>query len=504
MNMNIQSDKNQSGTGRLFIKKFKTLDHLYVYDVCSNEIVKVKAPVWDIIDQYHKPIESIISELAGKFPKKVIIEAYRFIEQARDSGFFSSNRPKIESCRKDRDEILYVFKNAGIQQIIIDLTNQCNMRCKYCAFSGKYKYQRSHGNRQISREIAMRAVDYFIENSDKFETPDVTFYGGEPFLRFDLFKEIVEYVKSHHKAFHFSLTTNGTLLDNEKICAFLIENEISINVSLDGPQDIHDRNRVMVDGRGSFDRIIENLSRIKDYAPSYFYEKIIFSPVLTPPYNLEAVNKFFYKSDVFKGYTKSLNIAPVSLFETTFIEKSEIPGVVRLFRKNRNRMLEFYKNALISGRHEGLFFEKRWFKDIINAIHFRKKYPLEDTITVIGQCTPGIRRLFVGADGKFYICEKIGEYYSIGDVESGLNFDKIYSFFEKCDEFFRDCGNCWAVRLCERCFADVNCEDRFDEERKKYFCKSKLSYLETIMGVYCEILEKNPNAFNSFDPEKIL
>lgn len=488
----------------LFVKKFKTPNQFYVYDVGSNEIIKVNPPTWDIIDQFHKPIEEIFSNLHDKFPMTDILKAHQSIKNAKDSGFFSSNRPKIKSNRKDRKEIAYLFENAGIQQLVIDLTNQCNMRCKYCTFSGNYKYQRSHSDRKMSREIAMKAVDYFIKNSDKKEKPSVTFYGGEPFLRFELFKEVVDYVKSHDKSFDFSLTTNGTLLNNDKIYSYLIENDISINISLDGPKNIHDKNRVMTNGEGSYDRIVKNLSRIKDLAPGYFLKNIFFSPVLTPPYDLDAINTFFYKSEFFNNYKHPLNMASVFLFASTFLDKADFPAARQRFQQNQNRMLEFYKDALISGKHDGLIFERKWFKGIINSVHFRKKFQIEDCISVVGQCTPGIRRLFVSADGKFYICEKAGEYYSIGDVDTGLDLEKIFAFFEECDEFFRDCGNCWAVRLCERCFADVNCEDRFDEERKSDFCKSNLSYLETIMGVYCEILEKNPNAFDLFKPEEIL
>lgn len=488
----------------LFIKKIKTPGNGYVYDVCSNEIVKVNPLIYDLIDQFHLPFKEILQNLEQHYSKTKIREAYRFVKNAVNSGYFSSLRPEIKSDRKDMRELSYLFENAGIQQLIIDLTNQCNMRCRYCTFSGHYKYQRNHSGRKINRKTALKAVDYFIENSDKKEIPFVTFYGGEPLLRFKLFKEIVDYVKSHEKKFHFSLTTNGTLLDNEEICLFLIENDVSINISLDGPEYIHDKNRKMADGAGSYHRILRNLSWIKKRAPGYFYKNIFFSPVLTPPYDLERINAFFYKSDFFKNYKNPLNMSTVSLFATTFLDMSEIPGAIGKYRENRDKMLERYRDALISGRYEGLIFEEKLFKDIINTVHFRKKFRLEDSLSIVGQCTPGIRRLFVSADGKFYICEKIGEYYPIGDVYNGVDLEKVYGFFDACDHFFRECGNCWAVRLCKRCFADVNRENEFDEERKNGFCRSKSVYLETILEVYCAILEKNPNAFDCFKADDIL
>jgi uncharacterized protein len=485
----------------LFVKKIRTTKQRYIYDVYSNEILKVNRIIWDMIDYFHKPIEHIINKLDKKYKKNDILNTYKSIREAKSSGVFSTHRPIIQSYRKDKKEILYVFKNGGIQQIIIDLTNRCNMRCKYCIFSGKYRYLRTHRNKEISKENAIRAVDYFIMNCTRKERPFVTFYGGEPFLMFNLFKYIVDYVKSHGKDFHFSLTTNGTLLNDYKIQSYLIENNISINVSLDGPKHIHDKNRLMLNGDGSFDKIMGNLTRIKELSRNYFNSKIFYSPVVTPPYDFDEIKSFFYESKFFNNNDNPLNIAAVSTYATTLFKDIDMALLNKQFKKNRGKMLVTYKNALILEKYDELTLEKHWFRDMINSIHFREKTPLKEYITVIGQCIPGIRRLFVNTDGKYYICEKVGEFFCIGDIHKGLDFDRICNFFELCDAFFKDCSKCWALRLCKRCFADVNCEDRFDIYRKEKFCKSKKKYLEKIISTYCEILEENPDAFKKFKPE---
>ncbi len=151
----------------LFIKKFKTPQQYYIYAPCSNEIVQVNSAIWDIIEQFHKPVEQIHRDLAGRYTKTEITDALQAIGKAKESGVFGNHRPTINSHRKNRKEILYLFENAGIQQLVIDLTNQCNMRCKYCIFSGKYTYR----DKTISRETAIKAVDYFIKHSDKKDTP---------------------------------------------------------------------------------------------------------------------------------------------------------------------------------------------------------------------------------------------------------------------------------------------------------------------------------------------
>ncbi|MCK4760695.1 MAG: hypothetical protein KAW12_00750 [Candidatus Aminicenantes bacterium] len=64
MNTAIPSTANNRETGlRLFIKKFKTAGQHYIYDVRSNEIIKVSPVIWDIIDHVDKPVNSIAAKL---------------------------------------------------------------------------------------------------------------------------------------------------------------------------------------------------------------------------------------------------------------------------------------------------------------------------------------------------------------------------------------------------------------------------------------------------------
>lgn len=503
MNIDTVSPNRTKRENGLFVKKIKTAKHYYVYDVCSNEIIKVNRLIWDMIDQVSEPSKQIYHNMTRKYKESDILSAYNSIEKSISSGAFGSNRPRIRSYQGGKKELLYLFENAGMRQLIINLTNRCNMRCHYCIYSGKYRYMRTHGDGDISREIAIKAVDFFIKNCTKKERPYVTFYGGEPFIKFDLFKEIIDHVKSYSNNFHFSLTTNGTLLNDEEICSYIIDNDISLNVSLDGPKHIHDKNRRMVNGTGTFDLIMENLKRIKEIAPGYFKSRIYYSPVVTPPYNYDEIKYFFYESEFFKDHKNPLNIANVSTYATTLFDDTDKALMNKQLNKSRAKMLKCYKNALISGRHDDLTLEKFWFHDMIGSIHFREKTPLKEYLHVIGQCIPGVRRLFVSVAGKYYMCEKVGEFYPIGDVHNGINYDRICDFFVACDSFFKGCGNCWAVRLCKRCFADINCEDRFDITRKEKSCKSKIEYYETLLSAYCEILEKNPDGFEDFRPEEI-
>jgi len=504
MNTATKSTKNkQIAPHPLFIKKFKTGKQHYIYNVYSNEIIKVSRIIWDKIDLFHKPVHVIVDNLEDKHNKEDILKAY---ETIMDSRFFNTDGnlfPRIISIKENEAEIKYLFENAGIKQIILDLTNRCNMRCKYCGYSGKYKYERPHQNKNMSKEYAVKAVDYFLKHSSKKEQAAVTFYGGEPLLEFDLFKYIVEYVKSYKRNYVFSLTTNGTLL-NEEISKFLIHNDILIDVSFDGPKFIHDKNRVMISGKGSYDLIIKNLKQVKKLDPDYFFSKITYRSVITPPYDSEAITNYFYNSGLFNPLKNLIQVTPVSTYGSSYICKSEISTTKQQYKKNYRKLFSNYKKALISGKYGDLNIEKTWFKDMIELIHFRKKTPLRDHHAASGQCTPGLNRLFVNPDGKFYMCERVGEHFCIGDIDNGLNFKKISTFFTQWVKFFKDCSNCWALRLCRKCFQDVQQDGKFNIKRKKSLCQSTLKTFEMLLIEYCDILEENPDAFKNFKPEDFL
>ncbi len=96
--------------------------------------------------------------------------------------------------------------------------HDCNLACQYCfAEEGEY-----HGDRSImSLDVAKKSIDYLIANSGQRKNLEVDFFGGEPLMNFDVVKETVYYAKkleeANNKKFRFTITTNGVLLDQDKM-----------------------------------------------------------------------------------------------------------------------------------------------------------------------------------------------------------------------------------------------------------------------------------------------
>jgi len=150
-------------------------------------------------------------------------------------------------------------------------------------------------------ETAKKAIDYYFSLFEESlelnpnRDASIGFYGGEPLLEFDLIKRCIEYTKQNYSRFEpqFNMTTNGTLLTRER-ADYLMENKVSIAVSLDGPKEEHDRKRVYANGEGTFDDVMRNVS----YLISKGYDKIHALPVYDWKTDILKVNDFFSREDI--------------------------------------------------------------------------------------------------------------------------------------------------------------------------------------------------------------
>ena len=149
---------------------------------------------------------------------------------------------------------------------VLFLTNSCNLSCNYC-FASK------DGTGSMNPETGMRAIDWLYENTEGFpENPlIVSFFGGEPLLHFPVLRQLVEYSKPlqerYGKKMIFSVTTNGTLLDEEML-DFFEEHNISVLFSIDGDRETNDRFRTYKNGSSPFDTICDNAAHLLERFPN--------------------------------------------------------------------------------------------------------------------------------------------------------------------------------------------------------------------------------------------
>lgn len=146
--------------------------------------------------------------------------------------------------------------------LCLELTRACTNRCKYC-----YASNRSiSGN--MSKETIINSLQYF-ENLPNKEY-HISLLGGEPSLYLNTFLPIFEnYLNKSNKKVTLSLNTNGIIF-NQDLCDKLIKFQPRLAISLDGPKEAHDKNRIDVFGKGTYDRVIEKIPLLLKNFPDAF------------------------------------------------------------------------------------------------------------------------------------------------------------------------------------------------------------------------------------------
>jgi uncharacterized protein len=140
----------------------------------------------------------------------------------------------------------------------------CNLACRYC-FEGTRK-----GRHYMTKETADQFVEFVrktITAHRRIRELEVTFYGGEPLMSKKLILSVARRLKwlarSARIPFSFYLVTNGTLLTKATVSSMKRLGLKEAYVTIDGPEDNHDICRPYKSGRGSFRKIVSNISDVR-------------------------------------------------------------------------------------------------------------------------------------------------------------------------------------------------------------------------------------------------
>lgn len=419
----------------IIYKTIKTKRNYYVYDRNKNSIIRISKNEYDELNSLEDKLEEISeSEIVRKF---------------QNEGFL------LESQLKYIENPMSIYKEHIIRhhrdQLILQVTQRCNLRCEYCIYSEKGEYHnRTHSNKDMSTEIAEKSIDDYLEAS--IESPErvVAFYGGEPLLKIDLIKHCVEYVKKRNfgKPIRFVMTSNGTLLTLE-IAKFLYENNFQLLISLDGSRDAHNEYRKFANGTGSFDTIMKNLSVIKQELPE-FYKTINFNTVLNPKHNYEKIKAYFEQDELVADATVMHSLVEEN-DDGTNINFSDIFYKIRQYDYF---IMLLYMLRQIDYSCVSKFVRAAQVSIIRRYEQVTKGGGIGETNHPSGPCFPGGRRTFVNVYGDIYPCEKVSETcpdVKLGNIDTGIDLKKVDKLLNIGKMTEAECKKCWAFLLCDIC-----------------------------------------------------
>ena len=186
-----------------------------------------------------------------------------------------------------------------LRQLVFEVTDRCNLKCKYCGYGELYCSYDERKSRDISLIKAKGLLDYLAGFWRELYTDidphrvSIGFYGGEPLLNVPFIKEIQNHISENYSGFvipEYNMTTNAMLLD--RYMDYLVENNFSLLISLDGDEEGQSY-RVDHRGRNSFSTVIRNVFLLRDKYPEYFKKRVSFNAVLHNKNSTQGLYDFF-------------------------------------------------------------------------------------------------------------------------------------------------------------------------------------------------------------------
>lgn len=150
------------------------------------------------------------------------------------------------------------------------VSSACNLRCDYCYYLGKDRLL-SQGAGGMSHEVLEAFIRQTLAMHGRDAVVEFAWHGGEPTLAgLPFYREALRLEEKYGagRRIRNTMQTNATLLTDEW-CRFFRDNGFQIGVSIDGPEELHDRYRKRADGGGSFSAAMEGMERLRRHGVAF-------------------------------------------------------------------------------------------------------------------------------------------------------------------------------------------------------------------------------------------
>ncbi len=414
---------NMGGYDMNNIHKFQLNDKNIILDVNSGAVHVVDDIIWDMVDLYkNMTLEDIVDTLTGRYSTEDLKDAYEEIKDLANNGLLYTE----DIYEK------YVDPNAQniVKALCLHIAHDCNLQCKYCfASQGNYKGK----SELMSFEVGKRSLEFLIENSGSRRNLEVDFFGGEPLMNFDVVKKLVKYgrelEKKYDKNFRFTLTTNGVLLDDDKM-DFINEHMHNVVLSLDGRKEVNDNMRKTLDNKGSYDIIVPKFKKfIKKRGDKDYFVRGTFTSE-----NLEFSKDVLHYRDLGFEVTSMEPVVADPKYSYS-IKEEHLDTIFKEYEKLSKEYIDIKKKG------ENFSFY-HFVIDLTQGSCILRR---------VSGCGAGSYYMAVTPKGDLYPCHQFVDHeeFKMGDVFKGVINDEVREEFKRANIYTKEeCKGCWARFYC--------------------------------------------------------
>jgi len=297
-----------------------------------------------------------------------------------------------------------IFRDTSLH--IVVLTTRCNSRCVYC------QAEASPSQASMSLKTATKILDFLFSSNSR--SIRLEFQGGEPLLNWEALEFLVVQAQKQNKFekkdLLISLVSNLTLFDKKKM-SFLLKHGVEICTSLDGPERLHNLNRVFADGKGTYDVVSSWLNKINQaYHKSGSRSKVMALPTITRailPHSVELIDEY-----VKWGYP-AIHLRPLNKLGEAQRNWDAIGYSPEEFNKFWKESLDY----ILELNTKGIFIREIMASHILSKVLLGKD-PLY--VDLDSPCGAGRSQLAYAPNGDVYTCDEarmVGdEAFRLGNV----------------------------------------------------------------------------------------
>ncbi len=409
----------------------------------------------------------------GRYPSDALAEALEELKSLKivtDDGTAQINAEPVK------------VDQFPLNTVILNVNTGCNLSCTYCY---KEDLDSPSTGQKMAYETAVKSIDLLLQESPDQDNYNVVFFGGEPLTNMALIRQTVAYCEARFEALRgrvdFSLTTNATLL-TEALVDYFNAHSIGLTISIDGPKAMHDKNRITVGGKGTYDVVS---SKVKMLLSRYTARPVGARVTLTRGVtDVEAIYQHLYHELGFHevGFAP-VTSGDVAAFNLSADELSQVfEGMKRLGRRYLEGALA-HRNTGFGNMHQ-----------LMTDLHEGNKKSLP--------CGAGVALLAVDTAGGLNLCHRFSgsEMPLFGDVERGIDKAALSQFIEaRLDRSDTGCETCRIRNLCSGgCYHESYAKYGDPAAPVYHYCDLIRDWIDFGIEVYSRIMIENPDFFDAY------
>jgi len=369
------------------------------------------------------------------------------------NNFVKNELDITKAIEKYRNKKSFLHEGPCLHIIIVTL--RCNQRCIYCHASAQ---DLKAVDKDMDKKTAKKAVEMIFKTTSPYV--DIEFQGGEPLLNWPVIKYIIEEAKKKNKKAKkeliIKLVSNFSLMTEEKY-KFLLDNMVSLCTSLDGPKELHNKNRPLL-GEQSYKSVAYWIKRFNKNYPRLKKKGYVWKMAA-----LTTISRFSLArpKEIVNEYIKlgfsNIFLRPLDPFG--FSQNSW-----KKIGYSSNEFIKFYTKALdyiIKLNIRGKEFKERYANFFLTKILTDKE---PNNMDLRSPCGAGIGQLAYNYNGDVYTCDEgrmvsmMGdESFKLGNVFENNYKDIVSSPIVRtlcsasCLEGLAGCCDCAYLPYCGTC-----------------------------------------------------